>query len=133
MRLVAYGLPLLVLVAAAIDTDVWPATGWRLFSRVRTGTEVTWFIEVVDHSGDVHRFDPGVHDPAQRQWRHQVQATREDPERQLDLCRRWLEDARSVHPTARQLSVQRALIEIPRRAGDTGRVHDAVEVVGCRR
>lgn len=132
-RLIAYGLPLFVVIVGVTDANVWPATGWRLFSDVRSSTQVSWFIEVEDDAGQVHRFDPADHDPAQSQWRHQIQVSAADPTRQGDLCLRWLAEARSVHPAARSLSVRRALIEIPRSSGESARMAGDREVVGCRR
>ena len=36
-----------------LGLDTWPATGWRLFSRLRTPDQVSWRIAVESRDGDI--------------------------------------------------------------------------------
>jgi hypothetical protein len=130
IRVVALGLPLLLICVAWKDADVWPATGWRLFSGLRHGTQPTWLVEVETSSGEVRRFDPTETSEARRSWRHQLDQSLTDPGRQRELCVAWREDARAASPDVDALVVRRATIDVPTDDGPTKVVSSAV-VLRC--
>lgn len=130
-RLVAYGLPLLVVVVAALDVNVWPATGWRLFSGVRTETQATWIVETTGDDGEVRRYDPGSHGPQRSSWRHALNSSVDDVVHQTSLCEEWLDEARASSPSVQELTVRRAVVAIPRDEASRNRVVWERVVVSC--
>ncbi len=130
-RLVAYGLPLLIVVVAAFNLNVWPATGWRLFSGVRQETQVTWIIEATDDSGVVGRYDPASQGPHRFAWRHVLTDSVGDGARQALLCEEWLAEARASTPSTQDLTVRRAVVAIPRDDASHTRVQWERVVVSC--
>jgi hypothetical protein len=132
-RVILYGLPALVLAVAFLGSELWPATEWRMFSGVRTGTQATWLLEVERADGSTERHHPEMAGPERRSWRHLLDRSVGDPARQLALCRQWLAEAAGDGPTIIGLSVHRAVIEVPRRAGQSAAVTWRREVVACER
>ncbi|MBK5221629.1 MAG: hypothetical protein JJE52_01880 [Acidimicrobiia bacterium] len=130
-RLVIYGLPLLLVVVAALDLNVWPATGWRLFSGVRQETQVTWIVDAVDESGGVRRYDPATAGPRRSTWRHSLDHSVDDPAHQESLCHDWLSEARASSPSIRQLRVRRAVVTVPRDEAGRAQVDWERVVVTC--
>jgi hypothetical protein len=126
IRLVALGLPLLLVGVAWTDEDLWPATGWRLFSGVRHGTQPTWLVEVETSAGEVRRYDPADASEARGSWRHQLDQSLTDPERQLELCVAWRDEARAASSDVDALVVRRATIDVPTDDGPTQVVSSAV-------
>lgn len=52
VRPVVYGLLAAVLVCGLARIELWPFSGFRLFSALRTGDRVSWQIVAVDGDGD---------------------------------------------------------------------------------
>lgn len=48
------------LVTGAADVEAWPLSGWKLFSRVRTGDTAGWSAVMVDHAGHEQRVPFGA-------------------------------------------------------------------------
>lgn len=129
-RIVAYGLPLLLLWVAYADLELWPATGWRLFSGIRQPTVPTWIVEVDGGDGGRATYDPAATSDARRSWRHQLDRALDDRDRQADLCRQWLGEARADDPEIRSMRIVRARLDIPRDDGPA-RVVSRTEVARC--
>lgn len=129
-RVVAYGLPLLLVLVAWADLELWPATGWRLFSGIRQPTVPTWIVEVDRGEGGVATYDPAAAGDARRSWRHQLDRALDDRSRQLELCRQWLGEARVDDPEVRSLRIERARLDIPRDDGPSS-VVSRTEVARC--
>jgi hypothetical protein len=132
-RLVAYGLPPAVLIVGVTDTDLWPATGWRLFSGVRQSTQATWVVEATDADGVVRRHEPGALGNERREWRHLLDRSVGDQARQDELCDQWLLEATEDGSTIEALTVRRVVIEVPRRSGQAAPVVWEREVATCGR
>jgi len=55
----------LLLVPGLVGFDLWPLTGWRLFSLARDDTQTLWVLEAVDGDGSSRLV-------SQRPWRARV-------------------------------------------------------------
>ena len=54
----AVGLLALLCVPGAIGFELWPLTGWRLFSANRDATQTRWVLEAIDADGTRTVVDP---------------------------------------------------------------------------
>ena len=57
-RRFAVALLVLLCVPGAIGFELWPLTGWRLFSANRDATQTRWVLEAVDGEGATTVVDP---------------------------------------------------------------------------
>ena len=57
-RRFAVGLLALLVVPGAIGFELWPLTGWRLFSANRDATQTRWVLEAIDADGTRAVVDP---------------------------------------------------------------------------
>ena len=51
-RVLVAALLVLLLVPGVVGFDLWPLTGWRLFSLSRDADQTRWVLEAVDATGD---------------------------------------------------------------------------------
>ena len=52
------GLLALLCIPGAIGFELWPLTGWRLFSATRDATQTRWVLEAIDADGTSTVVDP---------------------------------------------------------------------------
>lgn len=57
-RVVVLGLIAALLVCGLVGIEWWPFTGWRLYSRVRTDSQVVWEAATVAPDGEESVVDP---------------------------------------------------------------------------
>jgi len=81
-------------VCGLASLEVWPLTGWHLFSRLRTGREPGWQVTLVDPAG-VERFLPFADLPlSYRGWSHVAAGLgSRSPEERRRVCRAWADAA----------------------------------------
>jgi hypothetical protein len=87
--------------------ELWPLTGWRLFSQLRTDHQVAWQATAVGSEGETQlRFAE-----LPRAYRNfpLVMRTYSALPRvsQVEACRLWLEAAQGVHAAATELRIYR--------------------------
>ncbi|HUQ40612.1 MAG TPA: hypothetical protein VM030_10700 [Acidimicrobiales bacterium] len=77
------------LVTGAADVEAWPLSGWKLFSRLRTGAPPAWAAVMVDHEGH-ERAVPFAELP--RGYRGALHLLPEfgRPTPPLGVCKTWL-------------------------------------------
>lgn len=98
----------LFVVAAAGDLNLWPLTGWRLFSTVRGPTQAGWAAAVVGPGGAERAFP---FDRLPRGYRGGVHVLQEYPRmsegERRSVCEAWLDGVRRVGVQADAVRVVR--------------------------
>lgn len=97
VRLFVYGFLALVLATSGLGVEVWPLTGWRLFSQVRTDTVSGWQVVAVGEGGQESRLEPSSLGRGYRgtSWRLADFPTMPPHERD-EVCRVWADGAFGV-------------------------------------
>ncbi|HEX6417982.1 MAG TPA: hypothetical protein VFZ77_05785 [Acidimicrobiales bacterium] len=115
-RVLVAVLLVLLLVPGVVGFDLWPLTGWRLFSLSRDADQVRWVLEAVDEAGG--RRVVSLEELPLR-YRHAEWPMAELPgasvERRDAVCRALLDPVLEVHPGTVGLSLSRdhaRLVEI---------------------
>ena len=54
VKVFVYGLLALLCIPALVGFDVWPLTGWRLFSLSRDATQIEWALDARTPTGLIH-------------------------------------------------------------------------------
>lgn len=115
-RVLVAVLLVLLLVPGVVGFDLWPLTGWRLFSLSRDADQVRWVLEAVDEAGG--RRVVSLEELPLR-YRHAEWPMAELPgasaERRDAVCRALLDPVLEVHPGTVELSLSRdhaRLVEI---------------------
>ena len=87
--------------------ELWPLTGWRLFSQLRTDHQVAWQATAVGTDGETQvRFAELPR--AYRNFPLVMRTYSELPHvPQVEACRLWLEAAQEAHPAATELRIYR--------------------------
>ena len=90
-----------------VGLELWPLTGWRLFSQLRTDHQVAWQAAAVDTEGETQiRFGE-----LPRAYRNFPLVMRTysalPPADQVEACRLWFEAAQSQLPAATALRIYR--------------------------
>jgi hypothetical protein len=89
-----------VAACGVLQVELWPLSGFLLFSQVRTGTHVTWELVAVDDAGAEARVDPAAMGRGFRQTAHALPAIASGPARERQAaCGAWLsrlDDVRTV-------------------------------------
>ena len=96
------------------NREVWPFTGWRLFSRVRTGTEVGWQATVLDGQ----RTETPIEFGALPRGFHGSAAVlrgfpRLSPAERLGVCGAWAGALRARGLDVSEIRVYRTVTTIP--------------------
>lgn len=132
-RILVAVLFVLLLVPGVIGFDLWPLTGWRLFSLSRDATQNFWVLEAVD--GDGERQVVSFEELPLR-YRHAAwpiadlqgasTATRDE------LCHALLERVVDLHPDTDELVIGRDHAELVERDGEWTTTHDIEPFHTCR-
>jgi hypothetical protein len=90
-----------------LGLELWPLTGWRLFSQLRTDHQVTWQAAAVGAEGETQiRFAELPR--AYRNFPLVMRTYSALPRAaQVEACRLWLEAARGSIPAATELRIYR--------------------------
>lgn len=106
-RLWVYGLLVLLAVPGAIGFDLWPITGWRLFSLSRDATQTEWALDVVSEGAameiDLERLPLAFRNAA---WPLAELPGASEARREA-VCRALLEGVLTVEPDAVGLTIVR--------------------------
>lgn len=154
-RLVGLVLAVL-LVPGVIGFDLWPLTGWRLFSRASRACQDRWVLEVVEDDNDEVRVSLEELPPAYRhaEWalarlpgtsevpaedicgtpapRSEKGVRGASPERRDAVCEALLQATIEIRPTTVELRVLHDRQTLVRRSGDWMVSHDSEEFHTCR-
>jgi len=108
-----------VFVASAVGgLNLWPFSGWRLFSQVRTGHVSGWTAEAVDAGG---RTAPVPFGAMPRAYASFGLLMRDFPTlpvpRQVAMCEAWLDGARAAGTPAVSIRLVRVERDLVPRAG----------------
>jgi hypothetical protein len=95
------------LLCGLFGLELWPLTGWRLFSQLRTDHQVSWQATAVREAGETQvRFAelPRTH----RNFPLVMRTYSELPRaQQIEACRLWLEAAQGQLPDATAMRIYR--------------------------
>jgi hypothetical protein len=95
------------LLCGLFGFELWPLTGWRLFSELRTDRQVTWRATVVAEDGETQIAFAEL----PRAYRNFPLVMRTfsslPPAEQAAACRAWLGAARREHPRASAVRIYR--------------------------
>lgn len=94
-------------VCGLVGLEVWPLTGWRLFSQLRTDHQVAWRATAVADGRETQ-----IHfDQLPRAYRNFPLVMRTLPTRprqeQAAVCVAWLDAARAEHPATTEVRIYR--------------------------
>lgn len=93
----------LLVVPGVIGFDVWPLTGWRLFSLSRDATQTEWALDVDGREVDLEQLPLAFRNAA---W-PLAELPGASAARQRDVCQALLVGVRDVMPGAGELELVR--------------------------
>lgn len=95
------------LVCGLFGLELWPLTGWRLFSQLRTDHQVTWRATALGEDGEKQILASEL-PHAYRNLPLVMRTFSELPGAEQEaVCRAWLEAARRERPGARAVRIYR--------------------------
>lgn len=122
----------LLLIPGVIGFDLWPLTGWRLFSLSRHATQTQWVIEASTAGGEARVVSL---EELPLGYRHAEWQMRELPgasdERREAVCQALLDAVIDVEPSTRALTVARDRARLLHRSGEWVTEHDLEPVYTC--
>ncbi|MDD9371376.1 MAG: hypothetical protein PV358_14750 [Acidimicrobiales bacterium] len=131
-RILVAVLFVLLLVPGIIGFDLWPLTGWRLFSLSRGAEQSFWVLEAVD--GDGERQLVSLEELPLR-YRHAAWPIAElrgasAAERDA-LCQALLDPVVDMHPDTVELAIGHDHAELVEREGEWSTTHDIEPFLAC--
>jgi len=131
-RALVAALLVLLLVPGVIGFDLWPLTGWRLFSLSRDGTQNRWVVEAVDGDGEVSTVSL---EELPLGYRHAEWIMADLPgaseARQVDVCEALAGAVADVRPDAVEVRLTKDGQELLERDGEWVVTHDPEVLVAC--
>ena len=122
----------LLLVPGLIGFDVWPLTGWRLFSASRHAEQTRWVIEATDADGGSRVVSL---EELPLRYRHaewpMSGLTGASDERREAVCQALLGPVLDVEPGTTELTVARDHARLVHRHGEWVTEHDLEPVHSC--
>lgn len=122
----------LLLVPGVIGFDLWPLTGWRLFSLSRDGTQNRWVVQAVEDDGDVSTVSL---EELPLGYRHaewvMADLPGSSPARQADVCAALAGAVAEVRPGAVEVRLAKDAQELLERDGEWVVTHDPEPLVAC--
>jgi hypothetical protein len=122
----------LLLVPGLVGFDLWPLTGWRLFSLSRDATQTRWVLEAVDTDGSSRVVSL---EELPLGYRHAEWPMAELPgsstERRDDVCAALLDAVLDVDPSTAELRIARDHAELVQRGGEWEVRHDLDTFHAC--
>ena len=122
----------LLLVPGVIGFDLWPLTGWRLFSLSRDADQNRWVVQAVDGDGEVSTVSL---EELPLGYRHaewvMAELPRSSEARQVDVCRALAGAVADVRPEVVEVRLAKDAQELVE--GDDGweLTHDPEVLVAC--
>jgi hypothetical protein len=122
----------LLLIPGVIGFDLWPLTGWRLFSLSRDAEQTEWVIEATAADGgarvvSLEELPLGYRNAA---WQMRELPGASD-ERREAVCQALLDAVLDVEPTTRSVTVARDRARLERDGDDWVTEHDMEPVTTC--
>ena len=109
----------LFLVCAALRLELWPLTGFRLFSGVREESHPMWVADTVGPNGKERRlWFNDLPRPYQGFYLITAGFRRLAPAKQAAICQAWLAEARRVRPSVVALRIHLVEWRALPRSGD---------------
>ena len=112
---------LVVFLCAALRLEAWPLTGFRLFSTLRTQTQITWVADTVAPDGTQTRlWFSDLPRPYQGFYLVMRGFRKLPPQEQRAMCAAWIAEARRVRDHVSKLRIYRVERQALPRNGDRG-------------
>lgn len=131
-RVLVAVLMVLLLVPGVVGFDVWPMTGWRLFSLSRDADQTRWVLEARDGGGD--RRVVALEELPLR-FRHaewpMADLPGASPARRDAVCRALLDPVVGAHPATVELSLSRDHARLVEVDGEWTTEHDIEPFHSC--
>ena len=123
----------LLLVPGLVGFDLWPLTGWRLFSLARDETQTLWVLEAVDGDGSSRLVDV---EELPLRYRHAEWPMADLPgastARRQAVCEALLGAVVDVEPSIAELRIARDRARLEEGDGDWAVVDDLEVIHTCR-
>ena len=123
----------LLLVPGLVGFDLWPLTGWRLFSLARDDTQTLWVLEEVDGDGSSRLVDV---EELPLRYRHAEWPMADLPgastARRQAVCEALLGAVVDVEPSTAELRIARDRARLEEGDGEWAVVDDLEVVHTCR-
>jgi hypothetical protein len=130
----ATGLLALLVVPGAIGFELWPLTGWRLFSANRDATQTRWVLEAIDGDGATTVVDPDDLPYGYRniEW-PMSRLPRASESTRAEVCEALLSVTVELRPATVAVRVVRDRQELIEAADGYELVRDPEEITVCAR
>jgi hypothetical protein len=110
-----------VFLCAALRLEAWPLTGFRLFSTLRTETQITWVADTVSPDGTQTRLWFSELARPYQGFYLVMRGFRKLPTgEQRAMCAAWIAEARRVRDHVSKLRIYRVERQALPRSGDRG-------------
>jgi hypothetical protein len=123
----------LLLVPGLVGFDLWPLTGWRLFSLARDETQTLWVLEAVDGDGSSRLVDV---EELPLRYRHAEWPMADLPgastARRQSVCEALLGAVVDVGPSIAELRIARDRARLEEGDGEWAVVDDLEVIHTCR-
>jgi len=123
----------LLLVPGLVGFDLWPLTGWRLFSLARDDTQTLWVLEAVDGDGSSRLVDV---EELPLRYRHAEWPMADLPgastARRQAVCEALLGAVVNVEPATAELRIARDRARLVRGHGGWSVIDDLEVIHTCR-
>jgi len=123
----------LLLVPGLVGFDLWPLTGWRLFSLARDETQTLWVLEAVDGDGSSRLVDV---EELPLRYRHAEWPMADLPgastARRQAVCEALLGAVVDVEPSIAELRIARDRARLEEGDGEWAVVDDLEVIHTCR-
>lgn len=131
-RVFVYALLAVLAVPGIVGFELWPASGWRLFSLARDSTQTVWVLEAESSDGERRRVSLEELPVAYRlaDW-VLAELPRSSGERREEVCRALLDAAREVRGDVARFHIVRDRQRLERVSGGTRRISDREPVHSC--
>jgi hypothetical protein len=123
----------LLLVPGLVGFDLWPLTGWRLFSLARDDTQTLWVLEAVDRDGSSRLVDV---EELPLRYRHaewpMADLPRASTARRQAVCEALLGAVVDVEPATAELRIARDRARLEEGDGGWSVIDDLEVIHTCR-
>jgi hypothetical protein len=123
----------LLLVPGLVGFDLWPLTGWRLFSLARDETQTLWVLEAVDGDGSSRMVDV---EELPLRYRHAEWPMADLPDasaaRRQAVCEALLGAVVDIEPATTELRIARDRARLAKGDGEWAVIDDLEVIHTCR-
>lgn len=122
----------LIVVFAALDIELWPMTGWRLFSTIRDEAQTGWVAEATDAQGDARIVS---FEELPLGYRNSAWVVAELPdasaEQRESVCQAMFDAISEVEPDTVSVRVARDRARLEEQDGEWVVIHDLETLQTC--